>query len=226
MIKINLLPPRKKKAVVTGQRHLALIIVLLLVESVGLAFVYQQQHKILSDKKAANDEKAREVTRLKKEIGDLSKLEKERSELEQQQKILDTLEKARSGPVKVLDDIALLLTPPTTERIRKALKARKLNVTWDPRRVSLTSFQEKSRQVEIEGLAKTNDDVAEFMKRLESSAHFYDVQLQYTKSAELKELDVPVVSFVIHCRISYTGKKNEQILFNPKDAKKRRRRHG
>ncbi len=224
MIKVNLLPPRKKKAVVAGQRHLLIIITLLLVQCLGLAFIYQQRAAALQTKQQANATKASEVERLKKEIGDLDRLKKEREELEKQQQILDDLERARSGPVRVLDDVAFLLTPATTERAIAELQRRKLNTTWDPRRISLQSFVENDREVDLQGAAKTNDDVAEFMKRLESSIHFHRVRLVYTKAKKLKELDLPLVTFAIKCRVSYSGKPDEKPIFTTR--KGRRGRNG
>ncbi len=223
MIRVNLLPPRKKKAVVAGQRHMALIFAVLLIECIGLAFVYQQRNAVLQQKAGTNTDKAKEVERLKREIGDLDKLRKEREELEKQQEILDSLERARSGPVRVLDDVAFLLTPATTEKAVAELQRRKLNTTWDPRRVSLVAFEEKDREVHITGVAKTNDDVAEFMKRLESSRHFFNVQLNFTKSAQAREVDAMIVSFDIRCRISYSGKQDEAPVFDSQQGKQRRR---
>ena len=224
MIKINLLPPRKKKAVVAGQRHLLFIILVLLVESLGFAFIYQQRSQTLQKKQDNNTGIQTEVRRLKKEIGDLDKLKKERKELEKQQAILDSLERARSGPVKVLDEVAFLLTQAITENAQFELQMRGLNTTWDPRRISLGNFKEADRKVQITGVAKTNDDVAEFMKRLESSIHFYNVQLSFTKTTSYRNIDIPVIAFDIRCRISYSGKKDEQPLFDPKATK--RGKHG
>lgn len=223
MIKVNLLPPRKKKAVVAGQRHLVIIIALLLVQCVVLGFIYQQRNTTLQAKKQANAAKAKEVERLKKEIGDLDRLKKEREELEKQQQILDDLERARSGPVRVLDEVAFSLTPATTERAVAELQRRKLNTTWDPRRISLKRFDEVDREVSISGEAKTNDDVAEFMKRLESSQHFHAVRLVFTKALNIKGLDVPAVTFDIRCRVSYSGKADEKPIFMSTQRRRGRR---
>lgn len=212
MIKINLLPPRKKKALVAGQRHLTIIFVLLVLECLALAWVHRERSSILDQQVAVNSTKSKEVARLKEEIGDLDKLKAERTELQKQQEILDSLERARSGPVRVLNEMAFLLSPNLSERGQAELLRRNLNTTWDPRRISLHSFVEKDRDVHILGAAKTNDDVAEFMKRLDSSVHFNDVQLNFTKIATLKELQTPFVTFDISCKISYTGKVDETLM--------------
>jgi len=212
MIKINLLPPRKKKALVAGQRHMLVILAALGLECLALAWIYSERNTLLEQQESINTAKRKEVTRLKEEIGDLEKLKAERTELQKQQEILDSLESARSGPVRVLNELAFLLSPTISEKGQVELLRRNLNTTWDPRRVSLSDFREKDREVHITGFAKTNDDVAEFMKRLGSSIHFKDVQLNFTRSAKKAELLVPVVSFDINCRISYTGRDDESSL--------------
>ncbi|MDY0061616.1 MAG: PilN domain-containing protein [Myxococcota bacterium] len=212
MIKINLLPPKKKKALIAGQRHLAMIFGVLLVECLLLAWVYTGRNSTLEAQEDANKAKAKEVTRLKEEIGDLDRLKAERTELEKQQEILDSLEQARSGPVRVLEEVAFLTSPASSDKGQTELLRRNLNTTWDPRRITLLAFEEKDRLVHLRGFAKTNDDVAEFMKRLDSSVHFNQVQLNFTKVEMTANQETPPsVKFDITCRISYTGKESEEV---------------
>ena len=54
------------------------------------------------------------------------------------------------------------------------------NSGWDPRRLWLDSYEEAQRKVKIRGAARTNEDVAEFLKRLQLSVFFGDVTPEST----------------------------------------------
>ena len=54
------------------------------------------------------------------------------------------------------------------------------NSSWETRRVWLESYEENNKKVRIKGVAKSHDDAAEFMKRLNSSVFFRDVRLDST----------------------------------------------
>lgn len=213
MLRINLLPVREKRRRTAGQRHLFLIAVLLGIECLGFFYVYGEQEEDLSKRMAVNSEKQGRIDKLKKEIGDISELESKKAELEQQQQILDALEVGRQGPVRVLQDIWFMTTPPPDRRTRLAIERRGGQPNWDPKRLWLTSFIEEEREVTLLGEAKSNDDVAEFLTRLSSSNYFKNVQLLWTKGREAEEQlnRVKYVQFNVRCRVSYTGGKGGGI---------------
>jgi Tfp pilus assembly protein PilN len=71
------------------------------------------------------------------------------------------------------------------------------------RRLWLTAFSEQSRKCSIRGFGKTNEDVAEFLRRLSLSELFEKVTLQATSSATEQGSSVPVVSFELSCQVRY-----------------------
>ncbi len=209
MLRINLLPIREKRRRSAGQRHLFMIAVLIGFECLGFFYVYGEQEEELAKRMAVNAEKQSRIDKLKKEIGDVSDLESKKAELEQQQQILDSLEVGRQGPVRVLQDLWFMLTPPPDRRTRLEIERRGGQPNWDPKRLWLTSFTEQNRQVTLLGEAKSNDDVAEFLTRLSTSKYFKNVQLLWTKGREAdKDLNsVKYVQFNVRCRVSYSGGK-------------------
>lgn len=144
MIRINLLPIRAVKKQELGRKQLILFALVLI--GAGIANYYWYDKK--------NDEKERlvaQVAAVKKEIaeldriiGEVKNIAKEKQSLEEKLKVLETLKRGRTGPVKMLDALA----------------------TATPKNVWLRKFDEKSGSLAIEGSALSNDDLAEYMKAL------------------------------------------------------------
>ena len=57
--------------------------------------------------------------------------------------------------------------------------------------------------MKIKGAAKSDEDVAEFLKRLKVSAFFSDVYWQQTKPEIDTKLNVSYVTFDVTCRVNY-----------------------
>jgi type IV pilus assembly protein PilN len=77
------------------------------------------------------------------------------------------------------------------------------NPGWDVRRLWLTAFTEQNRRCSIRGFGKTNEDVAELLKRLNLSNLFEKVTLQATSSATEPVTNQPIVNFELSCQVRY-----------------------
>jgi hypothetical protein len=78
------------------------------------------------------------------------------------------------------------------------------NPNWEPKRTWLISYTEKDKVVVLRGGAKSDEDVAEFLKRLKLSAFFSDVYWQQTQpQVESKANNVSYVTFDVTCRVNY-----------------------
>lgn len=214
MIRINLLPVRETKRRTAGQRHIFLILVAVALECLGFFYVYGTQTEDLAERAKVNNDKKQRIETLKKDVGDIGELEAEKADLEQQQRILETLEVGRQGPVKVLQELWFMLTAPADGKARAEIERRGGQPNWDPKRLWLSSFVETENQVTILGEAKSNDDVAEFLTRLSKSEYFRDVQLLWTKGrdAGAQLNNVRYVQFNVSCYVSYTGKADGGLL--------------
>ena len=91
------------------------------------------------------------------------------------------------------------------DEVRRENPLAGFNVGWDPRRLWLTSFTEADRKCAIRGFGKTNEDVAEFLRRLSLSDLFQKVTLQSTSSATtgIPGAIVVVVAFELSCQVRY-----------------------
>ena len=208
MIRINLLPVKEKRRRATGQRHLFVIAILVALECLAFFYVYTTRADDLARRESENKQKTAQIEKLKQEGGDIEKLQSTKRELEKQQEILDSLELGRSGPVKVLNALMRLLSPPEDARARLEIERLGGQPNWDSKRVWLRSFVEEARTGTIIGEAKSNDDVAEFLTRLSQSEFFNNVKLRWTKQHEAGDNlgNLRYVRFEVHCTVQYTGK--------------------
>ena len=71
------------------------------------------------------------------------------------------------------------------------------------RRLWLDSFTETMHKCTILGYGKTNEDVAEFLRRLNISNVFDEVKLQSTAAAVDEKTALPVVRFALSCEVKY-----------------------
>src|SRR5262249_20964519 len=158
-----------------------------------------------------NDVKAA-VNRLKTEIGDYDVIKAKRDGLIAQRDAINKLKAGRTGPVFVLRELSEILTRDKGPTYSKAEYENRLrsdpnagyNPSWDPRRIWVTGWRELNRHVAIEGTAKSNDDVAEFMKRLQLSVFFENVVLEGTKELSGAESSGGITyGFKIHCGVRY-----------------------
>ena len=79
-------------------------------------------------------------------IGEVNNINKRKKDVEDKLTVLDDLRKSRTGPVRMLDALA----------------------TATPKKVWLTDFDEKANAVKMTGSAVSHEDVAEFMRGLQS----------------------------------------------------------
>jgi hypothetical protein len=75
------------------------------------------------------------------------------------------------------------------------------NASWDPRRVWMEGYAEDQKHVRIRGSAKSNEDVAEFLKRLNSSVFFSNVNLDST--TQVSGHGIKFVNFGLSADVTY-----------------------
>ncbi len=148
MIRINLLPVRHAKKQAMGRNQLVLAGVAVVVGILANAYWY-------FDRRGENEKLKVQVASVQKEIADLDRIigevkniTSEKQQLEDKIKVLDTLKKGRTGPVKMLDAMASAI----------------------PKNVWLKQLAETNGAMNLDGSAISNDDVAEFMKALAAIA--------------------------------------------------------
>ncbi len=163
MLEINLLPVREERRK-AGQRQILVVLAACLIASV--AVVTAHYFKVRGDLNAARASLAQtqaQIDKLKPELEQVEEYKRVKANIERKLATIDTLDRSRTGPVKVFDEIA----------------------THIPDRLWLTKFQHSAAGVTIEGLSLDNELVALFMTALGDSPFFQSVELEETKATEV-----------------------------------------
>lgn len=203
MIKINLLgeaPQVDSSAVVQVVAYFGSIVLSLVV----FGFLYTTSLSKLSEMTERKAALALEVERLKTVTKEVKDLEVKRNDLRQKLVIIAKLRKSKLGPVRALDDINSAL----------------------PEKSWLVSMKEGAGQFDLLGMALDNQTIADFMKKLESSDYFKNIDLVETRQADKQ--GVRIKSFAIKAQVVYSGKVNLALAAGAEAVngeKKTRRKH-
>ncbi len=160
MIKINLLPTKKKaaKKVTELQQQMILGTIILVVLFVGMFSYWKSlSAKISSLQKTKAVAEARKKEQ-EKMLAEVKMVEDLRKVVNDKIAIIEQLQKNQDRLVHLLDDLSRALPPG----------------------VNLTSLVENKGQINIEGTAFTNNDVVHFIDNLKTSPRFSNVFLQET----------------------------------------------
>jgi len=211
VIRINLLPVKAER-----RREAARIQLIFGAVTVGAMLVaLMVWHGVVTAETEDLAEKKKNVetvvTKLKKEVGDYDLVKAQRENLLRQKDAIQRLQQSRSGPAYFLRELSHVLTQgkgPTFNHMRYEETLRRdpnaaINLAWDPKRVWLISYVEKDRQVQMQVGAKSDDDVAEFLKRLKLSAFFSEVYWKQTQPQVDSKLNVSYVTFDVDCKVTY-----------------------
>jgi type IV pilus assembly protein PilN len=223
MIRINLLPTDKKKRArrmapsplpqgdfslgTWGAIYGGAIAVWLLVLGV---FYVTQSGKI---EVIAQENKTLEARRdeLKSKTKGLAEVEESLEKSRRLEKVVEELERARRGPTRAVMELSKVLSSPggptinpsELERMREENPLAGYNESWDVRRLWLTRFEEVDRECKIIGMGRSNEDVAEFLRRLTLSEIYESVTLQRTRAANDPDTGLQMVGFDITCKVKY-----------------------
>jgi type IV pilus assembly protein PilN len=211
MIRINLLPVRQVKKVQAGQRQLLFFFMILVAEMVVMFLLYEWKQGEVESKRRSTANLRTEIEALKKQVGDFDQLKAQRDRLIAQRDVINSLQKARTGPVWMMRELSDILTQgkgPTVDQAKYEMLLRNnpsagYNSRWNPNRLWIDSFTEKGGAVRISGKAKDYDDVAEFNKRLIHSTFFRDEYLERNDQIMETSMGLKVVKFSIRCRTTY-----------------------
>ncbi|MCJ7833085.1 MAG: PilN domain-containing protein [Deltaproteobacteria bacterium] len=169
MIRINLLGTHEVRKEKKQQWLLkgTLLSYLTLVAAILVGFwIFNNQVKNFKKEKAALEIQTREALPLQKEIKEL----KDKREISQKRlTLLQDLEKDRHGPVRLMEHLSSILP---------------IDQLW------LTALKENGPEIRIDGMSLSNEILAEYMKRLESSSIIRQVDLIHSTQAAYKDLKV------------------------------------
>lgn len=196
MVRINLLPGKKKGGGFEGGSQLIILaLVLLVAELVFLYWLYDGKNGELEQKDLALKTAQAEVAELEREKRKLPDLQRRVNELKAAEDVLADLTIVRTGPHHVLGELKRILNRPETPAEKKKAKLEGWDPNWAAENVYLTTFNEVDPGfVIITGMAKSDGDVAQFLLRLNTSKQFFaNVDLRFTKEANTNQQEIGMI---------------------------------
>jgi len=192
MVRINLLPVRVSKKKEAGKQQVLLFALLLVAGIIANGWWQQSRARDLALIEGRVKKTRADIAQLDKIIGEVKSIRQQQQDLQEKLTVLEQLKKARTGPVRMLDELA----------------------TITPRRLWLRKLQEKDGKVSFDGTASTIDDVSTFMGALSGSKYFGGVELKKTE-AKLLASKFHVVDFTVSALPKYGPKLPEAPATKP-----------
>jgi type IV pilus assembly protein PilN len=216
MIRINLLPDSRRLGPggVSGDTTLwtAIYLVAAVAFAGALLLFHLGRISELDEQNRANAEVQSQVETLQRQTAGMAELQAQLEESDRVRGIIEELQRRRTGPTRVLLELRNILSdgrgPAIDAEKLEALRRDNPNAgfdpAWDVRRLSLVRFTEEQGSCAISGTARTNKDVAEFLRRLTLSSLFEEAILARTEIAQAIGPDgKPLINFELSCRVSY-----------------------
>lgn len=210
MIRINLLPQKRRTTSATSELWLVAGLGLVLTEVVLGLVLYGSKQDLLAQQVNDNGAVRVQIDKLKSVAKDHESIKQRLATLEKREAAIEKLQKARTGPTAMLLEIAKIVTPgrgPTVDPMELSRLRRKdpeaiHNPQWDARRLSLVKLTETTRDVTIEGLARDSEDVSEVTRRLGLSSYFHDVSFLKAKR-QGRPGGAALVAFKLAAKVDY-----------------------
>jgi type IV pilus assembly protein PilN len=151
----------------------------MLVVAGGIGFVHSQLNERIELAKARVSQMQRDIDQFKPQLEQVAAFRQKKAELEKKIDVIDELDRARSGPVRVMSELA----------------------SRTPERLWLTSVSTAAGKIHLKGESMDNELVAVFLRGLGDSEYFTEVDLDGTR-LEGGKGDLRVVSFTINAELA------------------------
>ncbi len=171
MIRINLIPYRTTRRQQQIVQHVSVFIGVVIVAALLALSAHTLSSLQLSDLKEETLRLQKQNAELKQKIGKIDNLDALRTDVERKLKTVDRLQEGRFYSLKTLHEIAQTI----------------------PENVWIKSVKNSGSDITLSGLGESNKAVANFMRKLDSSALFNNVQLMVISRVMVNGL--PVRSF-------------------------------
>jgi len=177
MIRINLLPVRAAKKKESVRQQISILFFAIIGMLAAFAMIY---FVTLAKISAANDEISKsenEIKALKEKIGQIENIKKFESEVKKKLDILNQLRRDKTGPATRLAKLSDAV----------------------PDKLWLTKYAENGANTSLGGIALNEDLIAEFMRNLQASGEFTNVELVVSEQAEVS--GAKFKKFEINCAL-------------------------
>ncbi len=159
MIRINLLPVREARRRADLQQQGFLLVALLMVAVVGTGWMHFAMRSKVSAAKERVAQINAQIKQFEPQLKQVEAYKAKKAEVQAKLDVIEGLERSRSGPVHMMDELAIHI----------------------PERMWLTSLKATAGNVKIDGMSLDNEIVAAFLTELNRSPYFGNVELRSTE---------------------------------------------
>ena len=177
MIRINLLPVKRKKKAKPVSAFVITSTFVILALLIVLAYLYFYFDSNLQSAKRTVEDNKQKIADLKEKIKDVEDFEKLNKTYDERTKVIEQLRKNQNIPAMMLDEISRDL----------------------PAGIWLQSLTISGGNVNIDGFGFTNADVVAYVDNLKRSNKFSDIYLQESKQTEIEK--IPLYSFKLTFKV-------------------------
>ena len=195
MIKVNLFPFRAARIKENIRRQVTIYLLSMIFIILASSYFYLDLNNKVNTLREERDVKQKELDSFKDTNIKIVALKKTIAEVEVKLKTIKRLEKGKTGPVKLLDDIVMSVPE---------------DKLW------LTTLKEQKGTLILNGTAMDNETVADFMNKLQNTKSINSVQLVRTMQKKITGFDLSLKDFSLNSK-TYAFK--EKTL--PKAGKKK-----
>ncbi|MFO7739427.1 MAG: PilN domain-containing protein [Desulfatiglandaceae bacterium] len=179
MIRINLLPFRAARKKENIRKQISIYALSVVCLALLMGYVFLDLNRKISALEVERDSKKRELAAYAETTKRITEIKRKIAEITTKLDVIKDLEKKKTGPVLLLDELAM------------AVPKEKL---W------LSSLTESKGILTLAGTAMDNDTVALFMTELEKAEHVVSVDLESTKLKPLPQYKLNVTDFILKCK--------------------------
>ena len=179
MLQINLLPVREARRKADVRQQLMQLVFGLLIALGVIAIVHSRISDQIGQAESHVAQMETDIAKFKPQLDQVASFKRRKAELLRKIDVIDNLDRARSGPVRVLAELS--------DRI--------------PDRLWLTSIETKGNTLLMQGLSLDNELVALFLRALGTSPLFSDIDLGGTKLGNNKS-GLKLVKFNINAQLA------------------------
>jgi type IV pilus assembly protein PilN len=179
MIRINLFPFRAARIKENIRRQVTIYLLSTVFLILAMSYYTLNFTKEVKSLRNEQEKKQKDLATFQETIKKIQQLQTTIADIELKLNTIRDLEKVKSGPVRLLDDIAMSVPK---------------DKLW------LTSLKENKGVLTLEGTAMDNETVADFMNRLESTQSVSSVELVKTQQKEIQALKLSLKDFALTCK--------------------------
>lgn len=179
MTRINLLPWREARRA-KRQRELLMMLAGAALGALGIVFlVHTEIANRIEYQQERNDYLRGEIARLKKAAEELQELQKTKNRLVERLNVIQKLQASRPGMVRMLDQLVRLI----------------------PQDIFLTGFKTAENQVTLNGIARSDNIISDFMRSIRGANLFGEPVLQIIETRNVNNVQTRVFDLIVPLKL-------------------------